>query len=263
MNDEERNDDPIATLIRAAGKRQQASPVAMARVRAAVESEWRDEVGGRRRTRWMIGAAAAAMLILAIVFVPRRSTEVLPTIETTAEAKSIDWKGRTLRLESGTRVVLVSDNVARLERGTLHFASRGGSSVTIATPFGDVHDIGTEFEVRLSTDDVRVRVSEGLVELRGTTAAAGEMLTATRTAVAKAPANLPIRLEGMRLDAVLARVAREKNLTLDWHAPAATRSIVLHGDEPFSPDEALDAATAAAGVTARLTDGRLVIEGKP
>ena len=261
MNDE-RNDDPIATLIRAAGKRQQASPAATARVRAAVESEWRDTVGQRRRTRWTIALGAAAMVILAIVFIPRRPAQVLPVIETTAAAKSIDWNGRTLRLEPGTRVVLVSDNVARLERGTLHFTSTGGSGAAIATPFGDVRDVGTEFEVRLTSDDVQVRVSEGLVELRGATAAAGEMLTATRTAVAKASANLPIRLEGMRLEDVLSRVAREKGLTLDWHAPAPSRAIVLHGSEPFSPDEALDAATAAAGVTARVTDGRLVIEAR-
>lgn len=258
---EERNDDPIATLIRAAGKRPQIDAEQMARVRAVVHDEWRGEIRRGKTRRWTVAAAGvAAMLACVLLLVPRRGEKVLETHA--SETHAMSWNGNKLRLDPDTRVVLLTNNTARLERGTIDIATPGpGSNVTIETPFGAVRDIGTQFEVRLSSTDVKVRVREGRVELRGAIASAGEVLTATRTQVARGRIEPElIRLEGMRLDDVLARVAREKELTLHWNAPASYRAVVLRGDVPFTPDEALDAATAAAGVTWRVAGKRLVIE---
>src|SRR6185436_7133512 len=36
-----------------------------------------------------------------------------------------------------------------------------GAAITIHTPFGDVRDVGTRFEVRLRDDALRVRVRDG------------------------------------------------------------------------------------------------------
>jgi ferric-dicitrate binding protein FerR (iron transport regulator) len=276
---EDQNDDRIAALIRTAGKRPRVDAERMARVRAAVHEEWRDDVSRRSRMRYLLAAAAVIVALLGGTLLMRPTAIVpapaLQVVETPSDAaKSIDWNGNTLRLAGHTRVTLVSGRVARLERGTLYFSTeRSGSKVKIETPFGAVEDIGTQFEVRLLPAAMQVRVREGEVALRGTTAAAGQMLVATREAVSRRPAAEdwswveraapPIRLDGMRLDAVLRRVAREKGLTLDWHAAAARREIVLHGDVPFTPDEALAAAGTAARVTARISGDRLVIEERP
>ena len=244
MNEEQ--NDPIATLIRAAGKRPQVDAERLARVRAAVHDEWRDAVGARRRTRWLAVAAAAVLALVAgaIALIPR--DEVF---------------NATVRVEPGARFTVESPTVATLTHGTIYVDVSSPSGVTIRTPFGDVRDIGTKFEVRVSADDIRVRVDEGSVSLRETIAVAGETLTATHTRVERITP--PIRLEGQRLDDVLQRVARAKRLTLDWRASASRRSVILHGDVPFTPDEALDAATVAARVVYRIEGDRLVIEEKP
>lgn len=277
----EQNEDPVATLIRAAGKRPQPSLDAMQRVRAAVEGEWRGEVTRRKRTRWTMAAVAAvAAMIVAVFFLaPRRDTTTIQLVDRTVETKagetrSLDWNGNTLRLDGDSRVVLSAQRpFAKLERGTLYFSSEPGTKpVRIETPFGDVRDVGTQFEIRLLSDRVHVRVREGRVELRDHVAEAGEVLVATRQTVVTSRAAgdwswveraaPPIRLEGMHLDAVLHRIAREKGLTLDWHAPASARAITLRGNTPFTPDEALDVATAAARLTWRVAGDRLVIEEK-
>jgi ferric-dicitrate binding protein FerR (iron transport regulator) len=267
------HDDPIAALIRAAGKRPHPDAAAMARVRAAVEEEWRATVRRRRVTRWSAAAAAlAAVLACVLLLLPQRAAAPAGEVVVTAESpRSLDWNGNTLRLDARTRVVLLAPRLARLERGTVYFSSEANTPpVTIATPFGDVHDIGTQFETRLTAADVQVRVREGRVELRGATAGAGELLVATQERVTRGAdaaewtwverAAPPIRLEGMPLDEVVRRVAREKGLTPEWRTPRSTRAIILHGDVPFTLDEALDAATAAAGVSWRVSGRQLVIE---
>lgn len=258
---DERNDDPIATLIRAAGKRPRIDAGQMARVRAAVHEEWRGQIRRGQKRRWMVAAAGvAAILALVLLLVPGRGENVLETGP--SETRAMLWNGNELRLQPDSRVILLTASTARLERGTIDIATSGpGSNITIETPFGAVRDIGTRFEVRLSSTEVRVRVREGKVELRGVIASAGETLTATPAEVARGRIEPElIRLEGMRLGDVLARVARAKELTVVWNAPASYRAVVLRGEEPFTPDEALDAATAAAGVTWRVADDRLVIE---
>jgi ferric-dicitrate binding protein FerR (iron transport regulator) len=244
------NDDPIETLIRAAGKRAQAPDDAMQRVRAAVEEEWRASLRRRRTMRWTAVAAALIAAISIALLMPRSSKPLV-----IAEERAVDWSGNVLRVGADSRVVVVSPTVARLERGTVYVSRTQGPQVTIQTPFGDVRDIGTEFEVRLTDDRLEVRVDSGIVAFGNATANAGETLVATRAEVEKL-----IRLEGLRLEDVLQRVAREKGLTLDWRAPASAKTTTLRGTTPFSPDEALDAATAAGGVRWRVDGKRLVIE---
>ena len=40
----------------------------------------------------------------------------------------------------------------------------------------------------------------------------------------------------------------------------APRDVILHGDVPLSVDEALDAATGAAGVSYRIANGELEVK---
>ena len=93
----------------------------------------------------------------------------------------------SIRLDTSSRVVLPSAVRLNLEQGAVYIdagAPAEGRSLTVATPLADVHEIGTQFEVRLLDGCLRVRVREGsaLVQ-RGTplyTLAAGEEVSLAR-----------------------------------------------------------------------------------
>ena len=271
MNEEK---DSLAELLRIAGPRPKVSDDVKARVHAAVRDEWQDQVTRRKRRTRVLGvsglSAAAAAIVGLLLLRPAPPTGT--TIETAADStRSMEWGSASLRLDAGTRVRLDSDRVATLEAGAIYISSNGTSGVEIRTPFGAVRDIGTQFEVRLGADNVRVRVREGRVELRGTVADAGTELIATKSSIEQrhisrsgeewawversAP---PIVMEGMTLEELMQRIAREKGLQLEWKNPAA-KAKRLYGRTPLSPDEALAAASAATGVSYTITSGTLSV----
>jgi len=278
MNDEK---DPVAELIRIAGSRPKVPDEMKARVRAAVQDEWQSEVSRRRHMRWAGGAVGlAAAAGLAAVLVLRPSDAVPPPLPATAtmietaaaSTRTMEWAASSLRIDNGTRIRLESDRVATLESGAIYFSSEGAhANVEIRTRFGTIRDIGTQFEVRLSDDRVRVRVREGSVDLRGNVATAGTELVATQNAIERREiprygdawawverAAPPMVIEGMTLDEVVHRVAREKGLVVEWKSSSA-KERRLHGRAPFSPDEALAAASAAAGVRYAIENERLIV----
>lgn len=221
MNEEQRQtngEESLAELLRMAGPRPRIPEDMKARVRASVQSEWKDEVSRRKRTRVAaISSLAAAAAVTAVILLkPQAPTAQVPqpvvvarvqTVNGTATASvgetvmsgrtietgigstaSLDWSGATLRLDRGTKLRLDSRQVATLEAGAIYFADapqRNG--IEIRTPFGSVRDIGTRFEVRLENDMLHVRVREGRVDLRRgdsvVTADAGTELIATAASV--------------------------------------------------------------------------------
>lgn len=312
----ENENDPIATLLQLAGRRPAVPADVTARVREAVREEW--ERSARRRTQRRFALAAAAVVVLiAGGLVMFRSTEtvapppaipraIIASVETmsgsaiggdgrfleagaqlragdameTARAAtaSLRWGAATLRMDGGTHVRLDSARGLFLDRGAVFVASNG-ERVVIRTPLGDVHDVGTEFEVRMVDDAVRVRVREGRVDLRrnGAThsAAAGVELAAdargnvTQRAIARngsewdwvvraAPA---ITLEGRTVRTVVDGVSREMGLTAVYAKGVGDAR--LHGTVPLTPDEALDAALAASGLVARTDGDRLIVQRRP
>ncbi len=279
MNDND--NDPIATLVRLAGRRPGVDAERTARVRAAVADEWRTSVRRKRWTGVAVAAAIAATIGGVMLTRPRTEPTARPFVET-AEIRelttpgdattSVAWNGGTLRLDRETHLRIDAARTATLLRGAIYYANdTPGVSVTIHTPFGDVRDVGTRFELRLHDDALRVRVRDGAVIVRDTTARAGTELVANRTSVTSRTiatsgeewawienAAPPIVLEGKSLDEVLQRVAIEKGLTLQRSGPDQ----MLHGDVPLSVSEALDAATTAAGVTYRIEGDRLIVRGR-
>ena len=279
MNEEQ---DPIAALVRLAGRRPGVDAERTARVRAAVADEWRASVRRKRWTRVAVAAAVAATIAGVMLTRPRNEPPVaVPFVETTEirelttphdATTSVPWNGGTLRLDRETHLRFDGARTATLLRGAIYYANdSGGPTVTIHTPFGDVRDVGTRFEVRLRDDALRVRVRDGAVIVRDRTARAGTELVADRTSVTSRTiatsgeewswienAAPPIVLEGKSLDAVLRLVAIEKGLTLERSGPDPT----LRGDVPLSVGEALDAATLAAGVTYRIESDRLIVRGR-
>jgi ferric-dicitrate binding protein FerR (iron transport regulator) len=293
------DDDAIAALVRLAGRRQEVDAERTARVRAAVAEEWRTTIRRRRWIRAGVAAAVAATIGGVVLLRPATTPDVRPVPivarvqavhgssaltmgqslragasivvpeQTTA---SLDWNGATLRLDGGTRLRLDGVDAATLQGGAVYYADGGAArSITLHTRFGDVRDVGTRFEVRLRDDAMRVRVRDGIVNVRGTTARAGAELVATKASIEQhavttsgdewtwiEEAAPPIVLEGQKLSDVLRQVALEKGLTLDWHGADQT----LRGSVPFSTSEALDAATAAAGVRYRIEGDRLIVGGR-
>jgi ferric-dicitrate binding protein FerR (iron transport regulator) len=273
MNDE--REDTLAKLVRLAGPRPRPDAQRTARVREAVYEEWQRATRRRNRLRYGAGAAIAASLaaLLYLQTVPKQPSAPGRIIDTArGSVTSVDWNGATLRLDGGTRVRIESPKEATLERGKLYFSSEGRTGVAIKTPFGTVRDIGTQFEARLGEDELRVRVREGIVDVRGTRAQAGSEVVATRDTVTQGPvatsgaewawierAAPPIILEGLTVGAVVERAAREKGLRVEWNTE---RNIILHGSVALTPDEAIEAATAAAGAHYRIEGDTLIVSGR-
>ncbi len=224
-------------------------------------------------------------------------------IETlTGSTLSLDWNGATLRLGEGTRVQLDAQT-ASLERGTIYFDNGGGTppgqpartpafpgrnaavsaagqaasrrlGIAINTPFGEIRDIGTQFEVRLDEHSLRVRVREGRIDLRRgnqvEVAEAATELIADQTSVHKnaiaisgaewkwiEDAAPPLRLEGLTLREAVTRVAREKGLRVELQG--VDGNVKLHGSVEFTPDEALEAATAATSASYQIRNDTLIV----
>ena len=295
----ENDEEQIAALLRMAGPRPRVSDERAARVRAAVHEEWQRNVKRRSGVKWL--AVAAAVIVAVILIIPRAKQPTNPPaivaqvqairgtttptltpsasiaeatwIETlTGSTLSLDWNGATLRLGEGTRVQLDA-RTASLERGILYFDG-AHSGITIKTRFGEIRDIGTQFEVRLSESSLRVRVREGRIDLRrggrvDIAEAATELIadgtSVTKNAIAVSGAEWkwiedaapPLRLEGLTLLDALARVAREKGLRVELRGVDGNAR--LHGNVDFTPDEALDAATAATSASYRIKDGTLIV----
>jgi ferric-dicitrate binding protein FerR (iron transport regulator) len=199
--------------------------------------------------------------------------------------------GESLRFDRGARARLVSRDRIELDVGTLYIdtgsdrgatraSSTASSSLEITTPFGVVKDIGTQFEVRLSSASVRVRVRSGVVQVHrgaeltiarpGTELTVTSAQTATRSveaygeewawAVGLAP-DFPI--DGRSLGAFLEYVCREQGWTLVYADPRLaleSSGMILHGPTHGVPlADALSIVLPTTGLTYRLDNGTLTI----
>ena len=194
--------------------------------------------------------------------------------------------GASVRFDVATRARLVSGTEVLLDRGTLYVdtgADGGaGASVTIRTALGTVRDVGTQFQVRVSDDTVRLSVREGIASLErqglSHEAPSGMQLTAragagvtTHALPPSGPewdciqeAAPPFELEGRRLSEYLHWIGRETGLRIDYadpSIPAGAPAIVLHGTvQGLRPDETLEAVLPTCGLRHRLEGGSLIIE---
>jgi transmembrane sensor len=140
------------------------------------------------RRNWLIGAAAAAMVAVAVglgfVLIGQRS-------ETQTLATAVGQE-RTVTLADGSIITLNTNSIVEtvltgrlrqiyLRKGEAHFQVAHDTSRPFLVHAGDavVRAVGTEFEVRLLTDQhVDVTVNEGRVEVQ-----AGPAQPATRRAL--------------------------------------------------------------------------------
>lgn len=193
--------------------------------------------------------------------------------------------GPSLRLDVDSRIRLLSETTFRLERGAVYLDSGLGGepsqAVEVLTELGAVTDIGTQFEVRVLPDALRVRVREGMISLASgedqhRTGAGTELSLTAAGALSRRPAPIggaawdwilevapSFELEGASLDSFLRWVSRETGREIrfsDLAAERAAPSVVLHGSASgLRPDQALEAVLPTCGLTHSLAKGAVLI----
>jgi ferric-dicitrate binding protein FerR (iron transport regulator) len=177
---------------------------------------------------------------------------------------ALEWHdGGSLRLDENSRLEFVSAGAVRLTAGNLYFDSAVASvgngaapELAIQTPAGDVVHIGTQFMVKVASDEVVLSVREGQVKVTGDgfelVIAANEQLDlradGSRDLVAidgygepwnwAADVAPQIALDGRTAFDVIAWVARETGRRVVYETPLAERSArgnVLRGVDARSP----------------------------
>ena len=192
--------------------------------------------------------------------------------------------GVSVRVDSGTRLRLVSEATLVLEEGAIYVdsgASRGAGVLEVRTRLGVARDIGTRFEVRLGRSALRVRVRDGLVQLtqnrQSHDATPGDELTlgdngsAERRTVPVYGAEWdwavalarPFELEGRTLREFLDWISEENGWQLRFADSAVEQKsadAILHGSiQGLTPYEALSAVLPTSGVEHQLDKGVLRI----
>jgi ferric-dicitrate binding protein FerR (iron transport regulator) len=191
-----------------------------------------------------------------------------------------------VRVDANTRLRFDGPRLVFVERGRAYFdtGSNSARAIEVRTPRGIVRDVGTRFEVRVSDENLRVRVRDGAVSVtRGTDAregGAGTELTVTSGAIvegriAAADADWAwitraaprFVLEGQTLQSYLQWVSIEGGWTVrfaDDRQGRATRNTVLHGSiDGLSPAESLEVVLPTCGLTYRMERDVLTIELAP
>lgn len=194
--------------------------------------------------------------------------------------------GHSVRLDRSTRVRVLEAGVLALDRGAVYVDSGMGretvASLSIRTPLGIVEEIGTQFEVRLEEDSVRVRLREGAVVVHrdeGTydVVVGGELEIGVDGSVATrelathgsewawvADITPMLELDGRSARDFLEWVARERGWTLSFADEQVARSaeeIVLGGTvSALTLDQALETVLPTCRMVHHVTDGTLIVE---
>jgi ferric-dicitrate binding protein FerR (iron transport regulator) len=190
--------------------------------------------------------------------------------------------GVELRLDSNTDITLDTEGSLSLARGALYLDSshrRGPpESVAIVARGTVIRDIGTRYEVRLSDQELRVRVRDGRVEVSSAfgmrEADRGGQLSVTSTGIVAGRASTsgadwawivratqPPQIEGRPLPEFLAWAEREGGRSIRFADPALERAnaatIVYGAIENLTVEEALDVVLPSCGL-ARRSDGDVI-----
>lgn len=309
----------LAELLRSAGPRPAPSAQAQERVKTAVYQAYVGQLQQRTRRHWLIGIAASlAALLVAGVLIQQRQpaqTVVAHITRTVGDAASVDaaravpdqpvrtreavsvaaggrllltlTNGIGLRVNESTQLVFESPTIVRLDQGTVYVetprdAAASSADFSIQTAYGAVRHIGTRFEVRVASDELRIRVREGTALFRdasGKTATVngGEQLDYRSGVVAVVPGPGPAsdawgwaesvrpeyRIDGRTLSEALEWLAHEAGLSLEFTDEAArtrAREITLHGDVgALTPRQAIQAILTGTDLPYDIEQARILV----
>lgn len=326
----EEHDDEVRRLLESADARPEVPAAHLQAIESAARKAWERQVRQRRaaQTPWLprplamvLAASVAFALGLGGWWVWRGSAASAPVGRVVAVAGELRLAGAQetpavddalapgselttgtghtavrlgeatiLRLDSETRLRLVSTEAVGLERGAVYVETPGPAArLEVRTPLGTATDVGTRFVVRLHEGDepaLEVRVREGAVltarDGRTWRAESGEALTVGPGGAAERRSIDPwgtgwewvlaaspgFDLEGRTLGELLDWVARETGWEVELAEPAhaeAWRRIVLHGSvgapgsEAARPDRMIFTVLPGAGLEGELVDGKLVV----
>ncbi len=272
-----------------------------------------------RRAKWWIAASAASLAVVVLLgwWVPigRADRELVGTIQSTGSSGLVDARawgmdralkagsilesdrvvradgagvvalegGGVLRLKAGTVVKTHPKHQIEIEQGTLYVdldANVPHGAWSVRTRYGIVQHWGTQFEVAVFDDGLRVRVREGHVSVvgrPGSDALAGEEIVLAGEGSVHRGVIAPddpswswvqdppsqFNVEGQSVLALLRWVARETGRRLDF-VDAQTRQLaertILHGSvQGFSAEQALHVMLATTTLSAELHTGLILV----
>jgi ferric-dicitrate binding protein FerR (iron transport regulator) len=192
--------------------------------------------------------------------------------------------GVELRLDSNTGITLDTAGSMSLAHGALYLDSSNRTgrpeAVAIVARGTVIRDIGTRYEVRLSEQELRVRVRDGRVEVSSAfgkrEAERGGQLRVTSSGIVSGRASTsgadwdwivratrPPQLEGRPLPEFLAWAEQEGGRPIRFADPALERAnaatIVYGAIESLTVEEALDVVLPSCGLARRTDDDVITI----
>jgi len=193
----------------------------------------------------------------------------------------------SLRLDHDTRVRIEASGRITLEAGAVYVdagpgPARGSRGLQIATPFGILRHVGTQYQARLGATGVRVAVREGAIELDTSGGArqranAGEQMLVSSTGVVSRSAISPydeswswtstvapgFSIDGHTVSEFLAWAARELGRDVvfaDRAAESEASRVRLSGSiAGLTPSDALAAVLPTTGLRSELRGGKMLI----
>jgi len=193
-------------------------------------------------------------------------------------------RGMTLRVNNNSEITLTSRDSVDVRVGTVYFDSGSstlaGNALTIDTPFGSVEHLGTQYEVRVNEDDLRIRVREGAITFRdGQREFVGEIGQQLLLTGQSEPIQTPISTTGpqwqwveelataptadrQQLMELLVWVARESGRELSFESNvvvSAAETTLLTGVAGLTPAETLQVITSTTNIRYRIQDERLFV----
>jgi ferric-dicitrate binding protein FerR (iron transport regulator) len=193
--------------------------------------------------------------------------------------------GESVRLNAGTEILLAATGSLELRSGAIYLDSErvadGSSGVIVATRFGDVQHIGTQYQVNVDSRDLIVRIREGAVAIdlgaQDLVGRAGEQIVVpragdiVRTGIsptdaawlwAESLATLPEAAEYALVE-LLSWYARQTGRELRFQSQAIEREageLVLHGIGGLNPDEVLEVIRSTTSLGYQLSSDSLMVD---
>jgi len=282
--------------------------VSLARMRSAVHAEWRASIEERKPVAMRLwpGVAAAALILAALWtgWLAVRPAEIFGLLQGPLAGSGpgdarlrvgahLDARsnllvslqaGGLLRAREGSALDLVGPGEVRLLRGAVYVDAQGrshSSPIRVDTPAGVVRHMGTQFEVAVVGNQVRVRVREGIVSVRDDLRVGeGEQLTVEPGGsvlresfapydsawrwVETPAADVPV--DGRSLAFLLRWVARDTGRKLEFadvHSATIADDTILHGSVAgLAPELALRAMLATTSLEADVQVDRIVVRAR-
>lgn len=209
-----KDDDELASLLQAAGKRSEPAPEVVDKIRQSTHAAWLEAVQAAKANAvqteaahiiptkrwgntWFAAAAVVLVGFMAFVMVPKLNpsnngtTVVAQLIMSNGEVNikpslheqvinagahlstqndglmAIQLTDNTkVTLAKNTQIIVANAGLIKLVQGRIYVDSPdANTSIIVATPLGEIVDIGTQYEVSVSPKSLGVTMREGVTQI--------------------------------------------------------------------------------------------------